>query len=152
MLGLRAGARSSAVSAIALAANDTIHLVVPFEPVAKGRPRFVRATGRAYTPPKTAVGEWQIRQAFLSQLVVPEPLTGPLRLTVVAVVRMPQALPKSRRTQARPITRPDIDQYVKSALDALNGHAYVDDSQVVDLEAHKVYGAPPRWEITVERA
>jgi Holliday junction resolvase RusA-like endonuclease len=129
----------------------TIRLVVPFEPVAKGRPRFVRATGRAYTPPKTAVGEWQIRQAFLTSLEPPEPLMGPLRMTLQCFVRMPASIPKYKQATARPIARPDIDQYVKTALDALNGHAYPDDSAVVELHACKSFGMPPRWEITLEQ-
>lgn len=127
-----------------------IRLVVPFEPVAKGRPRFVKATGRAYTPPKTALGEWQIRQAWLGLLDSPLPLKGPLRVTVCAYVRMPQSVPKSKRATAEPIARPDLDQYVKSALDGLQGHAYFDDAQVVDLRARKAYGEPPRWVIEIE--
>lgn len=127
-----------------------IRLVVPFEPVAKGRPRFVKATGRAYTPPKTALGEWQIRQSWLDQLVVPEPLKGPVRMSVDAYVRMPLSVPKSKRATALPIARPDCDQFVKSALDGLQGHAYFDDAQVVDLRARKLYGEPPRWVIEIE--
>lgn len=127
-----------------------IRLVVPFEPVAKGRPRFVKATGRAYTPPKTAIGEYQIRRTWLDQLVVPAPLLGPVRMSVDAFVRMPQSVPKSKRETALPIARPDLDQFVKSALDGLSGHAFHDDSQVVDLRARKLYGEPPRWEICLE--
>jgi Holliday junction resolvase RusA-like endonuclease len=129
----------------------SLRLVVPFEPVAKGRPRFVKATGHAYTPPKTAVGEWQIRQAFLNMLDAPEPLTGPLRMSVQCFVRMPASVPQYKRATARPIARPDLDQYVKTAPDALNGHAYHDDAQIVELSACKTYGLPPRWEITLER-
>jgi Holliday junction resolvase RusA-like endonuclease len=127
-----------------------IRLVVPFEPVAKGRPRFVKATGRAYTPPKTAIGEWQIRQTWLLQELVPEPLQGPVRLTLVCYLTMPQSIPKRDRDTALPTKRPDLDQYIKTALDSLWQHAYHDDAQVVDVIAHKRYGSPPRWEITLE--
>jgi Holliday junction resolvase RusA-like endonuclease len=133
-------------------------LVVPFEPVAKGRPRFVRATGHAYTPPKTAIGEWQIRQAWLllgdmAELTsdTPEPLLGPLRMTVQCFVTMPKSIPKYKQATARPIGYPDLDQYIKTALDALQGYAYPNDSAVVDIVASKCYGAPPRWEITIDR-
>jgi Holliday junction resolvase RusA-like endonuclease len=129
-----------------------IRLVVPFEPVAKGRPRFVRATGRAYTPPKTAGGEWQIRQTWLSQLVVPDPLLGPLRMTLDCYLAMPQSVPKRDRETALPTKRPDLDQYIKTALDALWQHAYHDDAQVVAIIARKLYGSPPRWEISLDHA
>ena len=128
---------------------DVITLVVPFEPVAKGRPRFVKATARAYTPPKTALGEWQIRQAFLAS--GQSPLQGPLRLILTAYVTMPQDVPKYKRATALPTRRPDLDQYVKAGLDGLQGHAFADDSQVVEIIARKCYGAPPRWEIRLER-
>lgn len=130
-----------------------IRLVVPFEPVAKGRPRFVKATGHAYTPPKTAIGEWQIRQTFLDQLVTPDPLSGPLRLTLTAYVTMPQSMPKRDRGVARPTKRPDLDQYIKTALDALNQQAYFDDSQVVEIVAAKCYcsnGTAPHWDICID--
>src|SRR5438094_7285277 len=132
-----------------LGGPDVITLTVPFEPVAKGRPRFVKATGHAYTPAKTALGEWQIRQAFLDS--GQGQLQGPLRLTLCAYVSMPQGIAKRDRATALPVRRPDLDQYIKTALDALNTHAFGDDSQVVEIIARKRYGVPPRWEITLER-
>lgn len=36
--------------------------------------------------------------------------------------------------------KPDCDNIAKIVLDALNGLAYDDDSQVTDLEVHKFYG------------
>jgi Holliday junction resolvase RusA-like endonuclease len=144
------GDRSRAVAERSAAADGVIRLVVPFEPVAKGRPRFVRVTGRAYTPPKTALGEWQIRQAFLSLLERPEPLQGPVRMRIDCYLVMPSSVPKRDQLHARPMHRPDLDSYIKSALDGLNGYAYFDDGQVVEIEAHKMYGHPTRWEITVE--
>src|SRR5438552_3940454 len=65
---------------------DVITLVVPFEPVAKGRPRFVKATWRAFTPPKTALAEWQVRQTFLAS--GQSALQGPLRPLLALVVEL----------------------------------------------------------------
>ena len=36
--------------------------------------------------------------------------------------------------------KPDLDNLVKSVLDGLNGIAYVDDNQIIDIEARKEYG------------
>jgi Holliday junction resolvase RusA-like endonuclease len=46
--------------------------------------------------------------------------------------------PKSAKRD-RPTTRPDIDNYAKLVLDALNGFVWADDSQVVKIEAVKRY-------------
>ena len=40
-----------------------------------------------------------------------------------------------------PTKKPDVDNVAKSVLDALNGVAWLDDSQVVRLEISKSYSA-----------
>ncbi len=59
--------------------------------------------------------------------------------------------PKSVSAKKRPdpITRPDLDNLVKAVKDALNGVLWRDDSQVIELEAKKIYGNPPGVEIEV---
>jgi Holliday junction resolvase RusA-like endonuclease len=47
----------------------------------------------------------------------------------------------------RPLTRPDIDNYCKAPLDALNGIVWRDDSQVVELTVSKFYSSRPRLEL-----
>lgn len=37
--------------------------------------------------------------------------------------------------------KPDIDNIIKIVMDALNGYAYQDDTQVVQLDARKEYAA-----------
>ena len=46
--------------------------------------------------------------------------------------------------------RPDLDNYVKLLLDVLNRWFYVDDSQVVKLQAEKVYGMKGKTEVVIE--
>jgi len=57
-------------------------------PVPKGRPRFSRKSGRAYTPAKTAEAE----QSFLA-LALPHkpdtPLEGPLKVSLGFVMPIP---------------------------------------------------------------
>ena len=57
-------------------------------------------------------------------------LTGPLLVNLVLRVARP------KRTKLQ-FPKPDIDNYAKSVLDALNGHAWLDDDQVIGLVAHK---------------
>jgi Holliday junction resolvase RusA-like endonuclease len=45
--------------------------------------------------------------------------------------------------------RPDIDNYAKAILDALNGVMWADDGQIVQLTASKSYGEP-RVEIEIQ--
>ena len=51
-------------------------------------------------------------------------------------------LVKKRKLEGyiRPMVTPDTDNLAKSLLDALNGLAYGDDKQIVELEVKKFYG------------
>ena len=50
-----------------------------------------------------------------------------------------------------PAKKPDIDNIVKSVLDALNQVAYRDDTQVVELHVRKQYSDRPRVEVCIEK-
>jgi Holliday junction resolvase RusA-like endonuclease len=79
-------------------------------------------------------------------------LTGPLRLEVLAVYRIPPSWPLWKQEAARlgkvwKTTVPDHDNIVKQISDALNGHAYADDAQIVQSSFGKRYGQPERTEV-----
>jgi Holliday junction resolvase RusA-like endonuclease len=48
------------------------------------------------------------------------------------------------------IKKPDLDNMAKSVLDALNGLAYIDDSQIYSLTLFKTYSEQPRTELFIE--
>nr|WP_262336409.1 RusA family crossover junction endodeoxyribonuclease [Limosilactobacillus fermentum] len=48
----------------------------------------------------------------------------------------------------RPTVKPDLDNYIKSTFDALNGILWVDDNLIISLEAKKYYAEQPH--LTVE--
>lgn len=131
-----------------------IFLAIPGAPTAKGRPRFSRRSGRAYTPAKTAQAEGTLASRALALLSAhPDAASWPshtaLHLNAVFVLPIPASWPAWKREAAladgvRPVGKPDVDNLVKLAKDALNGVLWVDDSQVVALTAHKVYGAEPK--------
>ncbi len=79
------------------------------------------------------------------------PFSGPVRVEVTAAVAMPASAPKRDRLTAQPIRRPDLDNYIKLALDGC-GPCWRDDAQVVELCARKVYASDgrPHWTIAVE--
>ena len=48
-----------------------------------------------------------------------------------------------------PTKKPDTDNIAKAILDALNGVAYYDDAQVVELHVVKKYSDEPRAEVMI---
>jgi Holliday junction resolvase RusA-like endonuclease len=85
------------------------------------------------------------------------PLEGALALSVRVYRPMPKqfSLKKIDRAQLgkiRPITKPDLDNYVKGIKDALKSICWKDDSQIVAYKEPfgKYYSVTPRIEITIE--
>ena len=77
-------------------------------------------------------------------------MEGPLSLDLVAWLPEP-VMPRKWRGKRLPAKRPDLDQYIKLVLDALQGVLYKDDSQVVDIYASKRYSwnGHPGWEVSI---
>jgi Holliday junction resolvase RusA-like endonuclease len=74
-----------------------------------------------------------------------KPISNPCRMTLTFIFKKP-----TNGTLAYP--RPDIDNLAKLVLDAVNSILYVDDKQVVSLQAEKMYGPVPQTIITMEPA
>jgi Holliday junction resolvase RusA-like endonuclease len=117
------------------------------QPVGKGRPRFTKQ-GRAYTPAKTKEYEHRLAAAASDAMQDQglEPWTGKCKVGVLAQFEIPKSWPKKRREAATRYEvhpgRPDIDNLVKIALDAINGVVFEDDAQVYMVQAMKRYGDP----------
>jgi len=120
-------------------------LIIPLTPLAKARPRVVN--GRAYTPAATIAYERSIKLAAAHLSL----LSGPLSVSVVFVFpRLKNSRSGTREVKA---TRPDIDNLLKAVLDALNGVAFHDDGQVVQIGGEKWIAAADEeahLEITIE--
>jgi Holliday junction resolvase RusA-like endonuclease len=131
-----------------------IEIVVLGEPVAKGRPRFDRTTGRAYTPEKTRSFEGALKYAAIQVMGNRPPLDGPLRVEIDVMLPIAKSWPKKQQAAAasgslRPTKKPDFDNYAKT-VDALNLVVWVDDGQVVDARVRKFYSDKPGLWIRVE--
>lgn len=74
-------------------------------------------------------------------------ITGPVRLTANFYFAPPKKMPKDRTGMT---TKPDIDKLIRGIADALTGVLYLDDSQIVETRALKLYGLPERVEIELE--
>lgn len=124
---------------------------IPGKPFAKGRPRFSRATGRAYTPADTVSFERQV--GIIAAQHVGAPFVGPVKLTVFAVFEPPASASKKRRAAmlGRPHTqRPDLDNLQKAICDGLNRVAFADDAQIAEIVCRKSWGAVPMTTVIVE--
>ena len=133
-----------------------IKFTIQGQPQGKGRAK-VTVRGKyahAYTPEKTVVYENLIKLSYKQLYNQDSNNTKPLLVNIRAYYKIP--LMSKVKTQKcisgliRPITKPDLDNVSKCILDALNGIAYKDDSQVVDLHITKHYSDEPRVEVEIE--
>ena len=131
-----------------------IKITVLTNPVAKGRARTCIKNGyvHSYTPKATADAESEIQQVLYEQCLVHAGQCYFGKGTALKVrIDFYIAPPKSKnKKRIYPVTRPDLDNYIKTVLDALNNRVYADDSQIVELHATKAYGNPPRIDIEIE--
>lgn len=121
----------------------SVQFIVPGRPVPKGRPRVTRHG--TYTPKSTQQFEAAVRAAWEKSGAAPFGENEPLDLRVWAYFPIPKATPKrSRKAMALAphLKRGDLDNIVKSVMDALNGYAYPDDAAIWSIEAYKLYAMP----------
>ena len=133
-----------------------IEFSVYAKPIAKGRARHARRGNfiTTYTPKLTAGYEKLVRECFADVYGDFKPLEGALIAEIYVFKAVPKSWPKKRRDAAifgieRPTSRPDTDNYCKIILDALNGLAYADDSQVVKLISEKTYAETDRTFVSI---
>lgn len=135
----------------------TITFRVDCPPMGKERPRF--AGGHSYTPKRTKEYEEKIKRAF--QKAVEEsgitffPTDQRVRIECVALFGIPQSAKRKRMPDkilvGVPCVKvPDIDNILKIVQDALNKIAYLDDRQIWEGTAKKIYSDLPGLEITLE--
>lgn len=128
--------------------SEIVVIRLPGEPVGKGRPRFVRSTGRTYTPTKTRDYESALRAAGQMAMGNRPPFDCALDVQIVANMSIPASASKSVQLRSlsgelRPTKRPDADNLAKPALDALNGVVWRDDCIIVNLTVRKQYDPQP---------
>jgi Holliday junction resolvase RusA-like endonuclease len=138
---------------IAPPTQNPVTIIIGGDPVAKGRPRFTRK-GFSFTPAATRKYEAHGRLAAQEAMGDRPPIAGPVRIVALVELPVPASWSRTRTAAAltgdiRPTTRPDLDNYVKGALDAINSIVVTNDSLVVELDARKRYGIQPKLVVTV---
>ncbi len=125
-------------------------------PVQQQRPRATRygRSIRLYDPKAVK----QFKQAVAEEAMLTyrhQPLSGSLAVTLVFYRPVQQSLSKVEKQRRiggvhLPVGTPDLDNYIKSFLDALHGIYWQDDALITDIVASKRYGRQPRIEIEVK--
>jgi Holliday junction resolvase RusA-like endonuclease len=136
---------------------QSIRFEVPGTPQGKARPRFRRCGGfvRTYTPARTQEYEEKIRNSYRKESGYLFEKGQPISVSVSATFPIPKSLSKKKRAALigkYHTKKCDTDNLLKSVLDALNGVAYSDDSQISVLTGVKRYGADPRIVVQIEGA
>jgi crossover junction endodeoxyribonuclease RusA len=104
--------------------TEWITFTVHGSPVPKARHRLGK--GNVYTPQRTKDAEAAIAWHAKIAMAGRKPHQGPVNLCIMF------AMPSKKAT-----ARPDIDNLIKTVMDALNGVAYVDDCQITNICASK---------------
>lgn len=105
-------------------------IVVQGRPVPKGRPRLGRR-GRVFTPEKTLIAEASIREAWDGPV-----FEGSVGIRVVFTETSTEVtVVEYEGTKSK--LRGDLDNYVKTLMDGLNGVAWHDDKQVHHIDCIK---------------
>lgn len=93
---------------------------------------------------------WQAKKQYKGK-----PFEGALKVHVDIYRQIPKSTSgirteRKENKEIRPIVRPDLDNYLKSVFDGLDGITWGDDSQIVSLSSEKYYSTNPRVEITIK--
>jgi len=128
----------------------SIVFIVPGQPQGKGRPRVGKIGGHArmFTPQKTVAYEGLISHAAQQAMQGRALIEGPVSVVVDMRCQVPASWSKTKKAQAingavLPTTKPDQDNVLKAIFDGLNGVAWRDDVQVVQISSRKRYSPLP---------
>jgi crossover junction endodeoxyribonuclease RusA len=132
-----------------------IHFTVPGIAAPQGSKKIFRVGGRiTLVESSPNVKPYRASVASAAYAAGAKVLHGPIFITVVFQFVRPKshytAKGALRDAAPRHVGKPDIDKLCRAVLDALTGIAYADDSQVVALDASKVYGPTASTEIFIK--
>ena len=137
--------------------NTTIrelYFIIDGPIVPKGRPRFTK-TGRTYTPKRTLDYEKKVELAYRTEYPAGLAFVNePLEMILNVYMAIPKGISKKKREQMLLHEYPalhngDVDNFLKSVADALNGVAYTDDCQIVCATVNKIWSETAKAEVTI---
>jgi len=130
-----------------------VTIIVPGNPVPKGRPRFV-LTGHVYSPERTRTYERELAILGSLEMGRTSPFEGPIKIDVEAAFEVPKSWSAKKTSAAltgviHNISRLDIDNILKIVGDGLNQIVWKDDKQIVEARVIKKYGSTAYLKIQV---
>lgn len=133
---------------------STIVFHVDGDPVPQPRPRITTRGrhGHAYTPSSHPIHAYRsaIAEAARNAGATPTDV-APITLIVDLVFERPKShfLKRGLKANAPTLPRPDCSNCLKGIEDALNGVAWVDDTQVGRVIVEKSYGSEARTRVEI---
>lgn len=131
-----------------------IYFTIPGPAKGKGRPRFARRGNfvKTYAPETTVNYENWVKLCY--QAAEQSSISGEIHAEIKCYFEIPKSFSKKKREsclnkETKPTKKPDLSNIIKIVEDALNGLAYHDDSQIVELVATKDWSTNPRVEVTL---
>ena len=113
------------------------------QPVPQGSMKVIN--GHVIHTKGAALATWRSSIALAARKAGAFPNRNPTTIAMTFTM----AKPKTVR-RAEPTVPPDLDKLVRAVLDALTAIAYLDDSQVVEIYAKKIYGLVPGVKIQLD--
>lgn len=135
---------------------DEAKVVLELDRLTKQRPRTNFYTRSVYTPAQTKEREQKIGFEFKRQNREWVCAEGAVTLFLTFEIKIPSKARKEERLkmlnqEILPTVKPDIDNTLKLVMDALNGIAYKDDTQVVNCIVSKMYGETNKLYIIIRK-
>ena len=126
-------------------------------PVGKRRPRFTTVNGFAQAIKVDADVEYENMVRLMFKLNKPtdyDLFDKPVSVRIEAYFPVPKSFSNKRAGKALageivPTKKPDADNIAKIICDALNGVAYMDDTQVIELTVVKKYAKEPKVKVSI---
>lgn len=131
-----------------------LYFIIDGPIVPKGRPRFTK-TGRTYTPKRTLDYEKKVECAYRTEYPAGLAFVNePLEMILNVYMAIPKGISKKKREhmllhEYPAIHNGDVDNFLKSVADALNGVAYTDDCQIVTAVVNKIWSESAKAEVTI---
>lgn len=126
-------------------------IVFEIEPVPASRPRV----GKWGTYYNQTYAQFQSDMAWLIKSVKKTLFTEPLKLDVTFRKKIPESysgVQKAKLHGTYCVSNMDLDNLEKALYDAMNGHVYVDDKQIVEHTTRKMWTKDkPCIEITLQK-
>ena len=130
-----------------------IHLYIETLPIPKGRPRFTRS-GHSYTPKRTKDYEKLIKTVAQDNVSKGDCFTTPVQVNANFYFQVPKSYNQSKKDDCFNgvvLPKADLDNLLKSLLDALNGICFTDDTLVQKIRASKRYADKNFIEVEIKK-